>query len=256
MEMTTYLPGTPSWVDLSSPDPTAAAAFYGTLFGWQVQESAPEAGGYRMAELRGATVAGIGPQMQPGTPPAWNTYISTDDIEATAKAVIEAGGQTFVAPMEVLDAGTMAVFADPTGAVFCAWQAARHTGAGLVDEPGSLSWNELTTRQPEAAIPFYRDVFGWDSVTHDMGGTPYTEWLLDGRGSIGGMMAMDANFPPEVPAHWAVYFAVADADATVAKVAELGGAVHVPPMDIPQGRFAMCADPQGAAFNVIRMAGG
>ncbi|HEY3749447.1 MAG TPA: VOC family protein [Pseudonocardiaceae bacterium] len=254
MEMTTYQPGTPSWVDLSTPDVSAAAEFYGTLFGWQVQDSMAEAGGYRLADLRGKPVAGIGPQMQPGMPPAWATYIATADADATAKAVNEAGGQTLMAPMEVMDVGTMAVFTDPTGAAFAVWQAGQHIGAGIVDEPGSLSWNELTTRQPEAAIPFYRDVFGWDSVTHDMGGTPYTEWLLDGRGSVGGMMPMDDSFPAEVPAHWAVYFAVADADATVAKATELGGAVVVPPTDIPQGRFAMLVDPQGAAFNVIRLA--
>jgi uncharacterized protein len=255
MEMTTYQPGTPSWVDLSTPDVSAAAEFYGTLFGWQVQDSVPEAGGYRLADLRGKPVAGIGPQMQPGMPPAWATYIATADADATAKAVAEAGGQTFMAPMEVMDVGTMAVFADPTGAAFGVWQAGQHIGAGFVNEPGSLSWNELATRQPEAAIPFYRDVFGWDSVTHEMDGSSYTEWLLDGRGSVAGMMPMDANIPAEVPAHWRVYFAVADADATVAKVTELGGAVHVPPMDIPQGRFAMLADPQGAAFNIIRLAG-
>jgi hypothetical protein len=255
MEMTTYQPGTPSWVDLGTLDVTAAAEFYGDLFGWHVQDSVPEAGGYRIAELRGKAVAGIGPQMQPGMPPAWATYIATADADATAKAVAEAGGQTFMAPMEVMDVGTMGVFADPTGAAFGVWQAGQHLGAGIVNEPGSLSWNELATRQPDAAIPFYRDVFGWDSVTHDMDGSSYTEWLLEGRGSIGGMMPMDATIPADVPAHWRVYFAVADADATVARATELGGTVYVPPLDIPQGRMAMLADPQGAAFNVIQLAG-
>lgn len=253
MEMTSYQSGTPSWVDLSVPDPAAAADFYGTLFDWQVPEGAPEGGGYRIAMLRGLPVAGIGPQMRQGMPPVWMTYVATDDVDATAKAVSDAGGQTFMAPMDVLDAGRMTVFADPTGAVVSAWQAGQHKGAGLVDEPGSLSWNELATREPEAAVAFYRAVFGWDARTTDMGAATYTEWLVDGR-SVGGMMPMDDSFPADVPAHWRVYFAVADADATVAKATELGGTVFMEPMDIPQGRFAALGDPQGAMFNVIALA--
>src|ERR1700743_630661 len=111
MEKTSYQPGTPSWVDLSSPDPDASAAFYGDLFGWQVHPAMPDAGGYRMAELRGLPVAGIGPQMQQGMPPAWTTYVSTADADATAKAVTAAGGQTFMPPMDVMDVGRMGVFA-------------------------------------------------------------------------------------------------------------------------------------------------
>jgi uncharacterized protein len=255
MEKSSYKAGVPSWVDLATPDVTAAAEFYGSLFGWEVPETPAEFGGYRMATLRGRNVAGIGPQMQPGMPTAWSTYVATDDADATAKAVADAGGQTFMAPMDVMEAGRMAVFADSTGAAFGVWQAGMHTGAGIVNEPVSLSWNELATREPDKATAFYRDVFGWQPQVHQMGPSSYTEWLLDGESSIAGMMPMDENFPAEVPAHWRVYFSVADADATVAKATELGGAVHVPPMDIPQGRIATLGDPQGAMFSVIQLAG-
>ncbi|HEX3648672.1 MAG TPA: VOC family protein, partial [Pseudonocardiaceae bacterium] len=177
MEMTSYQPGTPSWVDLAASDVNAAAEFYSALFGWHVPEGMPEAGGYRIAELRGRPVAGIGPQMQAGMPPNWATYIDSSDIDATAKLVAEAGGQTYLAPMDVMEAGRMAVFADPSGAAFSVWQAGQHKGAGIVNEPGSLSWNELATRQPDVAIPFYQQVFGWQGQTHDMGeGMTYTEW--------------------------------------------------------------------------------
>lgn len=252
MDMSSYPPGTPSWVDLSTTDPNAAAEFYGALFGWDVQQSLPEAGGYRMAELRGKPVAGLGPQMQQGLPPMWTMYVATADADATAKAVTDAGGQTFVPPMDVLDVGRMAVFADPAGAAFAVWQPAKHQGAGIVNEPNTLCWNELASRQPGAVIPFYRDVFGWEANTQDMGGMPYTEWLLGGQ-SIAGMMPMD-SFPPEVPSYWGLYFAVEDVDASAAQVPELGGAVHQPPMDIPVGRFALVADPQGAMFSIIKLA--
>jgi hypothetical protein len=254
MEMTSYQAGTPSWIDLSATDVDAAADFYASLFGWTVQPSVPEAGGYRIAELRGKAVAGVGPQMQPGMPPNWATYIATDDAEATAKAVADAGGQTFMPPMDVMDVGRMAIFADPSGGVFGVWQAGNHKGAGIVNEPGSLSWNELATRQPDAAAAFYPAVFGWEPQVHDMGGgMVYTEWLLGGK-SIGGMMPMDDSIPAGTPTHWRVYFAVADADATAAKATELGGTVHLQPMDIPQGRIATMSDPQGAFFNIIGLA--
>lgn len=253
MEMTSYKQGTPSWVDLGSPDPQGAVEFYTSLFGWTAEESMPGSGGYRLVTLRGKPVVGIGPQMQPG-PPFWTTYIATDDIEATASAVAAAGGNTFMVPMEVMDVGKMAVFADPTGAAFGVWQAGTHLGAGIVNEPNALCWNELNTRTSEAAIPFYANVFGWVANTAPMGGTTYTEWQLDGR-TVGGMIQMDDNFPPDVPSHWLSYFAVDDTDATVAKVTQLGGSVMVPPTDIPPGRFAVVADPHGAVFAVIKTTG-
>lgn len=252
MEMSSYPPGTPSWVDLSTSDPSAAAEFYGGLFGWHVNESLPEAGGYRLADLRSRPVAGIGPQMQPGLPPMWATYIATADADATAKAVADAGGQTFVPPMDVMDVGRMGVFADPGGAAFGVWQAGSHKGAGLVNEPNTLCWNELATRNPDDVVKFYRDVFGWEANTQQMGDQSYTEWQLGGN-TIGGMLPMGTNFPAEVPSYWGIYFAVADTDATAAKVTELGGTVHQPPMDIPVGRFALVADPQGAMFSVIKL---
>lgn len=252
MEMTSYKPGTPSWVDLGTTDIDAAATFYGTLFGWQVQDSPPETGGYRMAELRDRPVAGIGPLMQQGVPAHWSTYIATADADATAKAVAAAGGQTFMAPFDVMDIGKMGVFADPTGAPFGVWQAVKFAGAGIVNESNALCWNELQTRDPGKALPFYSSVFGWTANTQPMGASSYTEWQLDGK-TVGGMMPMDDNFPADVPPHWEVYFAVDDADATVAKAQELGGTVYLPPQDVPPGRFAVLGDPQGAVFAVIKL---
>jgi predicted enzyme related to lactoylglutathione lyase len=253
MEMSSYPPGTPSWVDLGTPDPDAAATFYGGLFGWDVRESAPDTGGYRLCELRGKPVAGLGPQMNPDMPPMWATYIATADADATVQAVRDAGGQVLMGPMDVMTVGRMAVCTDSTGAAFSVWQAGDHIGAGLVDEPNTLCWNELATRQPEVAARFYGDVFGWEAKTTDAGGMNYTEWQNNGR-SVAGMMPMGDNFPADTPPHWGVCFAVADVDATVAKVTESGGTVHQPPMDIPVGRFAAVADPQGAAFSLITLA--
>ncbi len=251
--VTTYAPGTPSWVDLASPDLAASVSFYSTLFGWNAIDQGEEAGHYHMFELRGVPVAGAGPIMMEGQPPAWTTYVSVVDADASVAEATQAGGTVFVQPMDVLDVGRMAVFADTTGAAVAVWQPAKHIGAGLVNEPGALAWNELNTRDVNAAKSFYRAVFGWEGETGSMGEMEYTEWKLGGS-LIGGMLSIPADVPAEVPAHWLAYFGTADTDATVADATGQGATLVVGPIDIPAGRFAILADPVGAMFGVIRLA--
>ena len=256
-EMTTYAPGTPCWVDLSSPDIDATVGFYSELLGWEVpkSENAEQTGGYRIANQRDKSTAGLMPQMETGQPPAWMTYVSVEDADATTEAVREAGGNVIAEPMDVMDLGRMAVFSDPTGAVFGIWQPGSFTGAELVNEPGTYSWNELNTRDPDAAKSFYSDVFGWASSDMDMGESgSYTVFRLadapeDGSG-IGGLLDMRGRVPEEVPAHWLTYFTVDDRDAAVEK-AKGSGAEQMVELDLPMGRLAILRDPQGAAFGIF-----
>jgi predicted enzyme related to lactoylglutathione lyase len=256
-EVSQYAPGTPSWVDLGTPDIDASVAFYGGLFGWDIPESenADQTGGYRQAMLDGKPVAGVMPLMQEGQQPAWTTYVSVADADEVTGKVKDGGGQVVAEPMDVMGLGRLALFTDPTGAFFGIWQPGSFPGAGIVNEPGALTWNELNTRDTDAARVFYTSVLGWDARDFDMGGSStYVTWHRSGeeRG-IGGMMDITGRVPDEVPANWLVYFAVDDTDATVAKATELGASVAVPPMDIPDvGRFAVMTDPHGAAFAVIK----
>jgi predicted enzyme related to lactoylglutathione lyase len=252
--VTEHAPGTPSWVDLGSPDPEASARFYGELFGWQATEPGPveETGGYRMFQQDGASIGGLMQLMQEGQVPAWMTYVSVADADETAEAVRANGGTVHVEPMDIMDIGRMAVFGDPAGAVFGVWQAGSFGGADLVNAPVSLCWNELATRDVEGAKTFYPAVFGWEAAPGPLGpDDPYTVWNLDDR-PAGGMTPMGDAFPPEVPSHWGVCFAVTDADTTASAAERLGGAVQVPPTDIPIGRFAVLRDPHGASFAVMQ----
>jgi uncharacterized protein len=255
-ERSSYAPGTPCWVDLATPDIEAAAAFYGGLLGWEVPElpNSAEMGGYRRAKRNGVDVAGMVPLMQEGQPTAWSTYVAVADADATAAAVTDAGGTVAFEPMDVADLGRMAVFTDPEGAFIGVWQPGTFPGAGLVNEPGALSWNELNTRDPEGAKEFYGAVFGWEFKDDDMGEMGiYTTLLLDGQ-MVGGMLNMaERGVPEQVPAHWQVYLAVEDADAAVGKTKAEGGGVMVGPIDIPAGRFAVLSDPWGAGFAVIQL---
>jgi predicted enzyme related to lactoylglutathione lyase len=244
---TAYPPGTPIWVDLSTSDVDAGRRFYQELFGWESDEPAPpEYGGYSMFRKDSRLVAGSGPVMEGGHP-AWNTYVRSSDAGATAQKVRDAGGEVVVEPMQVMDAGTMAVFKDPTGAYISIWQDGTHKGAELFNDPGSLTWNELGTRDVEAAKRFYNTVFGWTAK-----GEGYVEWQLDGK-TIGGCNDIKAiGLPDEIPPHWLVYFAVKNCDETADRTKQLGGTINMPPADIPNmGRFAVLADPQGAVFAVF-----
>jgi predicted enzyme related to lactoylglutathione lyase len=263
-----YIAGVPCWVDTSQPDPDAAAEFYGGLFGWEFEDAMPEGspGRYLVARLRGGDVAAVSSPPE-GAPPqaAWNTYIWVDDADETAATARQAGGAVLSEPFDVMDAGRMAVLADPEEAVFCVWQAKEHRGARIVNEPGSVNFNVLNSRDPEAAKRFYRAVFGW--TTLDLGSGEfwtlstygdYLEQLTPGTrertaelGAAGFEDVVAATTPlgdADTPAHWSVTFATADADATAAKARELGGAVLVAPVDAPYSRLTVLRDPQGATF--------
>jgi predicted enzyme related to lactoylglutathione lyase len=252
-ERTSYAPGTPSWVDLASPDLEASKRFYAGLFGWEAQDAGPaeETGGYAMFKLRGRNVAGLAAVQDESQPPAWSTYVATDDADAAAARVTQAGGNVLFGPIDVMDAGRMAIFAHPAAGVVGVWQAGTHTGAELVNEPGALNWNELQTRDVEGAKAFYASVFGWRPDDQDFGGMTYTLFNV-GDSAIAGAMPTPSGVPDEVPAFWLSYFSVADCDASVARVQELGGSALGPAHELEGvGRFAVVADPHGATFGVI-----
>jgi uncharacterized protein len=266
-----YIPGVPCWVDTSHPDPRAAADFYGALFGWEFEDSMPPGSEapYFICRLPGGDVAGVG-AIAPGGPPVamWNTYIAVSSADDAAAKVEGAGGSVVAKPFDVMDAGRMAVLADPEGAVFSVWQANQMFGARVVNEPGSLNFNGLHTRDVAAAQAFYGSVFGW--TTLDLGAEE--GWALPGYGDdlerdTPGLRKMIADMggpagfedvvasiepiggdQPDTPPHWSVTFAVDDVDALAAKATELGGTVVVPPHDEPWSRTAVIADPQGAQF--------
>jgi predicted enzyme related to lactoylglutathione lyase len=248
-EVTEHAPGTPSWVDLATTDADAAEAFYTALFGWTSEDQGEEAGHYRVLRKGGRDVAALYAMGPDHGPSCWNTYVTVADVDAAVERVDPAGGMVIAPPFDVLEVGRMAVVSDPAGAIVALWQPAGHVGAGLINEPGALCWNELITGDRERAAAFYAAVIGWSSKTNQLGPLTYTEFK-SGERTIAGMMEMAGVAP-----RWNVYFAVADADGTLADATRLGAVVLQPAMDLPEvGRFATLADPQGAAFSVIQIA--
>ena len=256
-EMTKYEPGTPCWIELATTDIEAAKKFYGDVLGWKEYEvGGEEVGGYTTPMIDGHRVAGMMTQMEEqkkmGVPPHWATYVSVTSADDTTKKVAGLGGTVILEPMDVMDIGRMAVFLDSEGAAICAWQPKQHQGSEIVNEPGTFTWSELYTKDPNKAKAFYSGLFGWKPETHE-GPMNYTEWKVGDR-SVGGMIEIAPEMGP-MPPNWLTYFAVADTDDTAAKAKKAGGAMMMEPMDIPNvGRFAVIADPQGAVFAVIKTA--
>ncbi|MGW1075852.1 VOC family protein [Streptomyces sp. NPDC002537] len=256
-----YAPGTPCWVDLMVPDQQAALDFYRDLFGWQGETGPPETGGYAVCSLNGKPVAGIMTAMNPDgskpdpTPPTvWTTYIATADVDAAEKAITGNGGQVMMPGMDVLELGRMAVASDPTGAVFGLWQAKDFPGAGVVNEPGAIIWNELNTRDTAAASAFYTKALGITAAPME-GADGYFALNVDGR-TVGGMQSLaNIDGPPDAPSHWLTYFSVDDTDSTVAALVRAGGNVLKPAFDMMAGRMAVVQDPQGGVFAVIDATG-
>jgi len=172
-ERTSYDQGTPNWVDLPTSDQAAAKTFYAGLFGWTYDDQPMGEGQvYSMAMLGGHQVAAISPQppemAAAGAPPMWNTYLAVDSVDDATAKVEAAGGKVAMAPFDIMDAGRMSYVMDPSGAPVALWQAGQHIGATLVNEPGTINWNELITSDPGAAR-FYADVVGLTTETMDMG---------------------------------------------------------------------------------------
>ncbi len=264
-----YIPGVPCWVDSSQPDPKAAAGFYGDLFGWEVEDVMPEGAGasYFIGRIRGGDVGAVGP-LPDGAPAqaTWNTYIWVDDVNAIVALARKAGGEA-TEPMDVMDAGRMAVVTDPEGATFMLWQAKANRGSQIVNEHGSVNFNNLVTADLKQAEDFYGAVFGWKALTLPSGimwtlpgygnhleeSTPGLRKQMAEMGAPDGFIDVVAAVEPmaggdSAPAHWTVTFGVDDVDAAVTKAQRLGATIVTKPHDAPWSRQSVIEDPQGASF--------
>ncbi len=245
-ERTSYAPGVFCWADLGTTDPAAAVSFYSGLFGWEPAE-VPGGGGYTLMRLRGADVCAIH-GLADGAPamPAWTSWVAVEDAAGTLERAVSLGGAVVRDTTDVMDLGRSAALTDPQGAMFGLWEPRDFIGAGLVNEAGTMVLNQLNTPDPAAAGEFYAALFGWEVTLAAADPAPY--WGIFNQGRLnGGMMTLE----PPAGAHWLVYFTSEDLDGSDALIVEGGGAVVVPPMDVPGGRILVAHDPGYAFFAVL-----
>ncbi|WP_344440715.1 VOC family protein [Kitasatospora nipponensis] len=242
--------GAPCWAQLSVRDLEAAQHFYGQLFGWTAEtDPDPQYGGYTTFSLGGKPAAAVAPLMNPQQPVMWLLSFATSGVDAAAEGAKGAGAQVWMGPMDVGDLGRWALLSDPTGAPFALWEGRRFSGFGVADEPNSLGWIDLSTRDVEAAVAFYKGRFDWQIWPDD-------RYPMVGMADtmFGGVMKMGEEVPSAVPSHWNPFFQVDDVDATAAQAADLGADLVHGPADAQMEngpRLAVIRDPQGATFGVF-----
>lgn len=245
------------WPELATTDLAAAKAYHAALFGWTCQDMPTAVGTYTVFKKDGLDVAGAY-QMPPGheVPPHWNSYVKVASADAACVKAVELGAKLLSGPFDVAQVGRMGFFEDPFGARLALWESKEHEGAAAFGAPGTLCWTELGTRNTSGSRDFYAALFGWRAVTKPACGEPYTEFYL-GDAAVGGMMALEGPEMAEVPPAWLPYIAVGDLAAAVASVQGQGGALLLPPTEVPEvGRFAVARDPQGAVLSLIQLTAG
>ena len=253
-KVTKYPHGAFSWAENTSTDPETARAFYMELFGWGRHDiPINEHMSYTMFQLQGENVAalnGMMPEMQAqGIPSFWGNYVTVDDVYAMADVITDNGGTLLYGPADIFDSGSMIYLQDPTGAQLGLWQPKAHIGAGIVNTVGAMCWNELLTKDAEAAKAFYTALFGWEYIADENG---YI--MIHNRGrNNGAMMQMDESFG-EMPSVWQPYFTVADIDGSITQAQATGGTIIIPKTEAPgAGHFAYLSDPAGAHFYIIQL---
>ena len=247
-------PGSVCWVELRTHHPEEAKEFYAALFGWDFDDTvfgSDEA--YSVGHKNGRDAAALcrlpARVLEQGVTPYWLCYFSVPSADEAVARANALGGTSVVAPFDAPDHGRMALVRDPSGATFAVWQAIRHHGIGVVDEPGSLCWSEIMTHDVDQAATFYTGLFSWKTRKWP-GPVDYTIFRR-GQASVAGMIALSGPLQA-MPSQWMVHFAVADCDASAAATLRLGGSVLIAPSDLVNvGRYALLRDPHGVPFCVL-----
>ncbi len=253
--------GTSTWLDLDTHDLAAASAFYSGLFGWTFEDTGEQFGRYQIVRKAEALVGGVmdvtGMTCPAGDPlpSSWNVYLAVDDLDARLATATEHGGTVIVQPMDIGDAGRMAVVLDATGADVALWEAKDLEGYEFTGEPGSPVWFELMTHRFDEASAFYTAVVDANLVAM---GEPTDDspvrYVTNGPEDSASWGLCDASgFMPAEATGWRIYFGVESCDAAVERVRELGGSLLDGPVDSPFGRIATVADPDGASFQISAM---
>ena len=246
------------WIELHTSDQNAAKKFYGSLFGWTPHDSPMgDAGVYTEFKLQGREAA-AGCSLRPdeksqGIPPYWLIYITVENADDAVAKAQQLGGKIFMAAFDVMDAGRMAIIQDPTGAVFCVWQAKKNAGIGIAQVAGTLCWADLSTPDPKRAADFYSGLFGWQAFAAPNDPSGYLH-IKNGEQHIGGIPPA-AHRQPGTPPHWLAYFLVDEVDASANKAKDMGAKLYLAPMTMEGvGRMSVIADPQGAVFAIFKSA--
>jgi len=252
------------WYELMTPDPDAAAAFYGAVVGWTISaQSDPEAGALDYRHIvrpdggdQGGVLRITGEMQAEGVRPAWLPYIYVPDVDAAVEAIEGEGGQALM-PKMTIPVGSFAMVLDPQGVpIYIMTPIAPQGREGAAsdvfdpDKPGHVRWNELISPDQSGSMDFYHRHFGYEFTDKMPMGEMGDYWFIEHRGvTLGAIMQRQS---PDQPGAWLQYFGVPSLLAAKAKVEASGGTVIMGPHDVPGGDWIIVAtDPQGAVFGLV-----
>jgi predicted enzyme related to lactoylglutathione lyase len=248
----TALLGRVLWHELLTTDMKGAEKFYANVVGWTMKPF-EQSGANAYDILHRPDGEGIGGVMRipegMNFPPHWGMYIGVPDLDDAVAHIKRMGGSSLSGLIEVPNVGRMETLKDPQGATFSILEPGSPERRPEAEARlGDGSWHELYTTDPDGALTFYSNIFGWHAFdAMDMG--EFGKYQMFGRAfPLGGIMKK----PPmlaQAPPHWLMYFLVADVHAAAERVKAEGGKVLNGPTEVPGGDWIVqCMDPQGAAF--------
>ena len=243
------------WYELISPDPDAAARFYGEVVGWQSRDAGVEGMDYRLFSIGGEDVAGFMAAPGPDMPPGWIGYVGVDDVDAAVARIVAAGGAVHMPAMDLQGVGRMAIVADPQGAPLYVMRGSGDAPSTSFapDRQGHGAWNELVTSNQAGALAFYQNQFGWTKGdAMPMGEMGDYQFIEHGGETIGAVMNRTPHHPRS---SWSFCFRVPDIQEAQRRIADGGATILYGPAQVPGGDMVIQAtDPQGAAFMVVAVA--
>ncbi len=246
--------GTFTWRELMTPDVDKSRRFYGELLGWTTKTVPMRESSYDLVENgpAGDQVGGMMPFSKEGVPPCWMSYVSVEDVDASAKVVTGGGGNMVVPPQDIPDVGRFGVAMDPQGAGMVLFRSAHPAPQPAKERPsiGEFCWEHLSTTDTAAAAAFYARLCGW--TRRPMDGDDGGLVLLNGGEPVASMR----KAPPGVPAHWMTHVAVAKLGEACDRARRLGGKVLLDPMPVPgMGSVAIVQDNVGAVVGLFQSTG-
>jgi len=233
-------------------DVSQALAFYGHVVGWTSEAMPMEGHTYQVLKAGGRGMGGVMQLSTREMRAGWLGYVGAPDVDADLQRLERAGGTVQRPAMDIPHVGRFAPVCDPQGGAFLLFKPQPPPGEvpAAASGVGSVGWNELVTRDWEAAFAFYSELFGWTKGdTMDMGPMGTYQLFSVGAEPVGAMMnAPDAS----APASWLYYFTVESVGAALKRVTEKGGVVTHGPFEVPGPMWTLqCKDPEGTPFALV-----
>lgn len=244
------------WYELMTRDLEVSAAFYGDITGWRLGEYHPGEIDYRSISAHDGDVGGMlkltDAMCEGGARPCWLGYFGVDDVDQAVEKITAAGGQVMMPARDIPDVGRLAMVTDPQSVPFYVMRGASDETSHAFDRKnaGHVSWNELLTPDPDAALDFYGSMFGYrkEGAMPMPGMGDYTFISHGGGDPVGAMMKNSEG----TPAAWGFYFRVLEIESAKARVENGGGQVIFGPEEVPGGEMVLNAiDPEGVVFGLV-----